>query len=393
MGASAAAEDMKTMFTNEDFAKLEFLEGRWVGTAPDGNAFYEEYDFPEEGIMRSRRAADKSYSSYSDGSTVKLEDGAIISRWGEFEWRATSISEYAVHFEPVSAPSAFSWTANSADEISVVQEWTDEKGQPQRYAISLDRVEWTLAMYDDYLVELQERAAAPGEAGCAAEQLLALWDAARARPDCVFLELGTDRGQSTKAILNALEGSNGLLVSVDISDCSAAGQGDNWTFVHCNSLDSDTVFKAAPRLRDGIDCLYIDSLHEDQHVLKELYTYYPYIKQGGQIFFDDIDSAPYMRGRRKDSVALEVANRKILRLVRDVFYDNLDQLRLEIRYGSTGLATLTKMSPVGTSLRPRTRLVRERQFIALWRWLYKFSRKQAYVSRGDGSDTLIKPKG
>jgi len=248
-------------------------------------------------------------------------------------------------------------------------------------------------MYDDYLTELQMRADEPGEAGCAAEQLLALRDAATRRTDCVFLELGTDRGQSTKAILNALEGTNGLLVSVDINDCSAAGGGDNWIFVQCNSLDAETIFKAAPRLKEGIDCLYIDSLHEEEHVLKELYTFYPYIKQGGEIFFDDIDSTPYMRGRRKDSVAMEVANRRILRLVRDVFYDNLDQLRLDIRYGSTGLAILKKVSPLGASLRPRRRLVGERRFITFWTWMYKLGRRQAYVSRGDGSDTLINPNG
>ncbi len=140
MTVGAAGEGDGIVFTESDFEKLRFLEGRWVGTAPDGNKFYEEYDFPAEGMMRSRRADDASYSSYTDGSTVMLQDGAIISKWGEFEWRATSVSEHAVHFAPVNAPSFFSWEQMSGDEIAVVQEWTDEKGEKQRYSITLSRV-------------------------------------------------------------------------------------------------------------------------------------------------------------------------------------------------------------------------------------------------------------
>ena len=134
------AEEGNHMFNEKDFAHLAFLEGRWVGTAPDGNKFYEQYDFPEQGMMRSRRASDDSFSSYSDGSTVVLQEGAVLSKWGEFEWRATSIAATAVHFAPVNAPSSFSWQHISSDEIAVVQEWTDENGKEQRYSISLHRV-------------------------------------------------------------------------------------------------------------------------------------------------------------------------------------------------------------------------------------------------------------
>ena len=46
------------MFTQHNFAYLRFLEGRWQGHAPDGSYFYERYDFPAEGGLRSRRFPD-----------------------------------------------------------------------------------------------------------------------------------------------------------------------------------------------------------------------------------------------------------------------------------------------------------------------------------------------
>ncbi len=136
---TATAQDI-AMFTKEEFAKIRFLEGRWVGKAPDGTEFYEEYAFPSDVEMQSRRATDSTFAKFSDGSVVALDDGLVTSTWGEFNWRASSITADAVHFEPINAPSSFSWRRLSVDEIAVVQEWTDENGEAQSYTVSLNRV-------------------------------------------------------------------------------------------------------------------------------------------------------------------------------------------------------------------------------------------------------------
>lgn len=138
---SAAGEGDKPVFNEKDFEQLRFLEGRWVGTAPDGTKFYDQYDFESATTIRSRRATDDSFSAFSDGSTVTLSDGEILSTWGEFVWAATTVSADAVKFEPRNAPSSFSWLRKSDSEIEVVQEWTDENGQEQRYSITLGRME------------------------------------------------------------------------------------------------------------------------------------------------------------------------------------------------------------------------------------------------------------
>lgn len=128
------------MFDEKAFANLQFLDGRWSGEGPDGKPFFELYDFPTPRTMRSRRYNSAAFDQSSDGSSVELKDGAIISTWGDFTWRATSISADEVQFEPVNAPSAFSWRKAGADEVAVTQRWTDEKGAPQTYTLTLTRV-------------------------------------------------------------------------------------------------------------------------------------------------------------------------------------------------------------------------------------------------------------
>lgn len=128
------------MFTQADFAQLRFLEGRWSGRAPDGSTFYEAYDFPADGQMRSRRFTNERFEEASDGSSIALADGVITSTWGEFTWRATEVSDGFVAFDPVNAPSRFSWRRVGDGRVDVVQNWTDAEGSPQTYTVPLTRI-------------------------------------------------------------------------------------------------------------------------------------------------------------------------------------------------------------------------------------------------------------
>lgn len=134
------AGETTRVFTAGDVAKLKFLEGRWSGNAPDGSVFYEEYDFPDAITLRSRRFPGASFARSTDGSTVTLRDGKLISTWGKFTWEAASVEDGEVTFRPLEAPSSFSWRRVSADAVEVTQNWTDEKGAAQRYALTLSRV-------------------------------------------------------------------------------------------------------------------------------------------------------------------------------------------------------------------------------------------------------------
>jgi hypothetical protein len=128
-------------FTTEQFAALHFLEGRWSSTAPDGTAFFEQYDFPDASTMRVRRFADPSFATMMQGeSRVTLEDGRIVARWGEQSWEAAEITPEMARFEPIAAPGGFIWRRIDADTVEVTQRWADARGKPQSGVSMLHRV-------------------------------------------------------------------------------------------------------------------------------------------------------------------------------------------------------------------------------------------------------------
>jgi hypothetical protein len=127
-------------YTPEQFATLKFLEGRWTGTAPDGTAFFERYDFPDSKTMRIRRFGDPSFVTMSDESRITLEGGRILSRWGDHSWQAAELGDGMVRFEAVAAPGGFTWRRIDADTVEVQQRWNGPKGKPQSHVLTLRRL-------------------------------------------------------------------------------------------------------------------------------------------------------------------------------------------------------------------------------------------------------------
>ncbi|MDH5831007.1 hypothetical protein QFW80_10820 [Luteimonas sp. M1R5S18] len=127
------------MFSLEQFHRLAFLEGRWIGTAPDGAEFHEEYAFTAPGALACTRHATAAFAEPVDTSTVTLLEGEVLSQWNVFRWRAVALDDGHARFEPVDAPSAFSWTRLADGRIEVVQRWTDEGGASQSMTMHLRR--------------------------------------------------------------------------------------------------------------------------------------------------------------------------------------------------------------------------------------------------------------
>lgn len=244
----------------------------------------------------------------------------------------------------------------------------------------------------DLIAKLRALSASADERRFAAAQLLMLYEAAKARPGGTFLELGTDRGQASNAILAACAETGGRLVSVDVRDCAGAASGPHWSFVQASSLDRAAILAAAPFLAEGIDLLYVDSLHTAEHVEREIRTWFDLVRQGGDIFFDDVDSAPYLAGRRKDNAKMEIANRRIRALIEHVFQSNLDRTELALFLGSTGLARLRKRAALGEGLHPASPPPRQRHSALLARVTGRL-RGARYVHKGDGSDFIWNASG
>ncbi|MEW6355567.1 MAG: class I SAM-dependent methyltransferase [Planctomycetota bacterium] len=184
--------------------------------------------------------------------------------------------------------------------------------------------------------------------GKIAANLMVMYRKAAEKIRPVILELGTGSGQSTTVFLQACEEKDGRLVSVDIVDRSDITDSSRCQFVRSDSTNIEFILSQAPHLKEGIDILYIDSLHKWEHVKKELEGWYPYMNAKSWIFAHDVDSHPYRTGSRKDNYGTELALDEILEYLQSFYYANEEDLYLSVQYGSTGLACFYKLSPKGT---------------------------------------------
>ncbi|MCC2971332.1 hypothetical protein [Massilia sp. IC2-476] len=127
------------MFSLDDFAQLQFLQGRWKGVAPDGKEFFEEYTRPEPAVFQSHRFPDSAFTGHTDGATISLKDGEVISQWGDFTWKASSIAGDSAAFEPVNAPSQFTWRRVDDATLEARQRWTAD-GKEQEFTLQMTKL-------------------------------------------------------------------------------------------------------------------------------------------------------------------------------------------------------------------------------------------------------------
>ena len=114
-------------------------------------------------------------------------------------------------------------------------------------------------------------------------RFLFLW-AQRTSPDLI-VETGTDRGRAGAHMAMGCRAATVFSIDID-SACSAhldALQLPNVETITENSLT------AAHRFADrSIDLLFLDSLHEYDHMVCEVAVYMPKVKAGALVFVDDI---------------------------------------------------------------------------------------------------------
>ena len=245
------------------------------------------------------------------------------------------------------------------------------------------------SLYKNYINDLRSYSTKQNETRIVASQLLRMHSEVASRQSPVVLELGVDRGQSTKVFLNAIHDKAGShLISVDIRDCSDVSDSNLWTFVKMDSSNIEDILKAAPILKKGIDVIYVDSLHTPEHVFKEVYGWFPFLKKKGVIFFDDIDSNPYLKGQRKDNVSIEISNRKILELIESIFISNIDIIDLTLIRGSTGLARIDKICKKDMELKLPIK-IKKRNNLFIWKLLNIFLRNKQYTHKINSNESFL----
>jgi hypothetical protein len=113
----ATAQDAQpTKFTVEDFQKLRWLAGRWMGTAPGEKPFYESYRFTSDSTIAIAFSADSAFSETRGTARIYLSVGRIYQASGSDRWVASRLDEHGVHFIPeANASNTFSWSPKSDD--------------------------------------------------------------------------------------------------------------------------------------------------------------------------------------------------------------------------------------------------------------------------------------
>ena len=88
--------------------------------------------------------------------------------------------------------------------------------------------------------------------------------------DLTILEFGVKEGRSTKIFLQHCEKNGGKLYSIDVNDYKDKFNDSNWTFIQSRDDNFDYLENKLPK---KFDVIYLDSLHEADHVEKILYYY------------------------------------------------------------------------------------------------------------------------
>ena len=149
-----------------------------------------------------------------------------------------------------------------------------------------------------------------------------------------ILELGVREGISTSLFLKLCEDNDGKMISVDIEDCSHLYQNNRWNFIHSSDDNFEKINKAISNL-GGLDLIYIDSLHEPNHVKKVFYNYYKYLNKDGFIYVDDISWLPYAKRSFRESSGMYEANYKTFQKLLEIKFSNFDKINIDFFFNAS----------------------------------------------------------
>ena len=114
-------------FTEKDFARLKWIEGKWVGSGY-AKPFYEEYRMTSPTRLEKRSFDDESFATVTSNGSVDLEGGRILHSGGKSQWVAVRFTDTSIEFESLSnASNGFVWTRKSPDAWTAVLR---AKGRP-----------------------------------------------------------------------------------------------------------------------------------------------------------------------------------------------------------------------------------------------------------------------
>ena len=155
----------------------------------------------------------------------------------------------------------------------------------------------------------------------------------------IILELGVQKGRSTIKFLELCKKNNGKLFSVDIDECSSVSNDLNWKFIQSRDDNFSYIKNLIPK---KINVLFIDTIHEANHVEKLLYGYYDLLEIGGYIFIDDISHLPYLKNSERNNFYCEINNKETFERLIKIYNSNYENFDIFFTFISSGMCKIVK---------------------------------------------------
>tara|TARA_B100001964_G_C14149332_1_gene561262 strand:+ start:276 stop:914 length:639 start_codon:yes stop_codon:yes gene_type:complete len=155
----------------------------------------------------------------------------------------------------------------------------------------------------------------------------------------MILEFGVQEGRSTHEFLKWCQLKNGKLFSFDIEDCSNVSNNDAWKFYKSRDDNFKFIFSKIP---EELDVIFLDTLHEADHVEKIFYNYFSFLKVGGYFIIDDISHLPYLKGSDRNNFYCEINNQETFKRILEIYEPNKEIFDLNFSFISSGLAIIKK---------------------------------------------------
>ena len=154
-----------------------------------------------------------------------------------------------------------------------------------------------------------------------------------------ILEFGVREGRSTKIFLDLCKQKNGKLFSVDVDDYSHLFNDKNWTFLKTRDDNFEFLKNKLPK---KFDIIYLDSLHEADHVEKIFYYYYEFLEIGGHFYIDDISWLPYLKTSLRNNFYCEINNKETFERLMEIYNNNLNNFDIFFTFISSGKCRIIK---------------------------------------------------
>ncbi len=159
--------------------------------------------------------------------------------------------------------------------------------------------------------------------------------------DFTILEFGVKEGRSTKIFLEHCKKKGGKLYSIDVNDYKEKFNDSNWTFIQSRDDNFEYLENKLPK---KFDFIYLDSLHEADHVEKIFYHYFDKLKTGGLFFIDDTSWLPYIKNSQRDNFYCEINNKETFDKLLEIYNANFDRFDINFDFISSGACKILKKS-------------------------------------------------